>query len=288
MIAPAVTIALLVSLLASVSQAWPAQPRTGAALQRRIIVGNDFSCRSKFRPVVVLHGLFATRETDLNLLETWLRLQGYCTFGLTYGAPPLLISVGGVAAIDDSAAQIRNSINEVLTKTGASKVDIVGHSEGGFQALYVAKREGLSARIGKIVALAPPTSGAAYPNLVGLGDLLRPAVSVQILTSGCLGCVGLLPGSTEVASLHDGPVTQPGNDVTVIATRYDRVVTPPGTASFIQESGVYNVFVQDVCSADLTTHNGMALDPNVWNLIHNALTGDNGREFTCVPYISPV
>lgn len=288
MIALAAQIALLVSLFASISQALPTQPSTAAALQRRIIVGNDFNCRSKFKPVVVLHGLFATRETDLNVFETWLRLQGYCTYGLTYGTPPLLISVGGVASIDDSAAQIRNFINEVLTKTGAAKVDLVGHSEGGFQALYVAKWEGLAPRIDKIVALAPPTSGTAYPNLLGLGDLLRPAVSVQLLVNGCLGCVGLLPSSNEVARLQDGAMAQPGNDVTIIATKYDEVVKPPGTASWVKEEGVYNTFVQDVCPADFTTHNGMAIDPNVWNLIYNALTGNNGREFTCLPYISPV
>lgn len=255
------------------------------SIQRRGVVGNNWFCRSRHNPVIVLHGLFASRDLDLNFFETWLRPQGYCTFGLTYGTYPILSTAGGVRPVDESAVEIANFIRQVLDNTGASRVDIVGHSEGGFQALYVPKTQGLSNRIEKIVALAPPTMGTPYNNLISLSDALRLPVALVLKLLGCAACGDIATNGGGIHRLNQGPIVQPGNDVTIIATKYDAVVTPPGKASFISEPGVFNTFVQDACPSDRTSHNGMALDENVYNLILNGLTGRSGRPFYCLPYI---
>ena len=50
---------------------------------------------------------------------------GYCVFALNYG------DVFGIAPMEDSAGQLATFVDGVLAATGAAKVDIVGHSEGG-------------------------------------------------------------------------------------------------------------------------------------------------------------
>lgn len=241
---------------------------------------NDFSCRSETHPnpVVALHGLFANAQFDLNFLEAWLRPQGYCTFSLTYGKYPL-VPLGGLESIDKSSMQIAGFIHEVLNKTGAAKVDIVGHSEGALQSLYVPKFRGLAPRVDKVIAIAPPTRGSTVQGIatlakaLGLDDLLAAV--------GCEACKQVLVGSDLVKKLNNGPIAQPGNTVTVIMSRTDEAVTPPEVVSPIHEPGVANIFVQDYCPHDPVGHIGLAVDTNVWHLVRNSLESTIGRKFPC-------
>ncbi|GES58261.1 secreted lipase [Aspergillus terreus] len=250
---------------------------------------NDFSCRSTTHPnpVILHHGLGATWYEDLNILQGWLQSQGYCTFAQTYGEYPAFPLVGGLKPIAESSAQVAAYIREVAAKTGASKVDLVGHSEGAFQTLYAPKFEdGVAALVDKIVAVAPPTHGTTFGGLYKLAYLLgntsRELVGTVLDTVGCAACDELGPGGEAVARLNDGePIVQAGNQVTVIASRLDEMVTPVETA-FVHEDGVRNVWVQDVCPLDPVGHIGLAYDLNLWNLVKNALDGTPERKFVCV------
>ncbi|OAA74752.1 alpha/beta hydrolase fold-1 [Akanthomyces lecanii RCEF 1005] len=244
---------------------------------------NDFDCKSDKNPVVMIHGLSANRNFDLNFLEAWLRPQGYCTYGLTYGEYPELPSVGGLRSIAETSQEIVDFINEVLKKTGAKKVDLVGHSEGGLQALYVAKVRKMSPKIDKIVGIASATHGSDVDSLVTLFKALglRPGLDDLLKNFGCAACLDVLPDGGPVQALQDGPIVQPGNKVTMIATKHDEAVTPAGKASFINEPGVYNVYTQDPCPIDFSGHITIALDKNMFNMALNALQDKNGRAFEC-------
>lgn len=247
---------------------------------------NDFSCRSDHNPVVLLHGLGATYYEDLNLMQHWLQNQGYCTYARTYGAYAGFPYSGGLKAINESAPEIAAYIKEVVQKTGKAKINLVGHSEGGFQSLYVPKFEGVSHLIENIAAIAPPTHGTSFAGLYSLaylfGNSSRAAVGDALDTVGCAACDDLGLGGAAVRRLNDGtPIVQKGNTVTVITSRYDEQVTPPSTA-FVREDGVMNLYVQDTCAFDPVGHLGEAYDMNVWNLVKNALDSTPGQAFTCL------
>ncbi|KAL4784992.1 Alpha/Beta hydrolase protein [Aspergillus varians] len=250
---------------------------------------NDYTCRStsNTNPIVFLHGLGATFYEDINVLQSWLQNQGYCTYASTYGDYPGFPFVGGLKPIAESAREIASYIREVKEKTGAEKVDIVGHSEGGFQALYVPKfEEGISEIVERVVAIAPPTGGTNFIGLYNLayvlGDVSRELIGEVLHLVGCGACDDLGIGGPAVERLNDGEgIVQDGNRVTVIASRLDEMVTPV-TTSFVHEEGVNNVWVQDFCPKDPVGHLGEAYDLNVWNLVKNALDDEPGREFPCV------
>lgn len=246
---------------------------------------NDFSCRSASHPnpVVLLHGLGATWYEDLYGLELYLKAQGFCTFSLTYGNPDGFPFVGGLKPIDQSADQIAAFVKEVQSKTGASKVDLVGHSEGGFQSLYVPKVKGVSGIVDNIVAIAPPTHGTTFAGLLSLAKLLNldPTVDAALKTFGCTACNDLGGEKAAIKRLNDGtPIKQAGNTITVIISKYDELVTPTTTA-FIDEDGVNNIYVQDYCPIDPVGHIGEAGDTNVFNLVLNSLENQVGRKFIC-------
>ncbi|KAJ4159543.1 uncharacterized protein LMH87_008441 [Akanthomyces muscarius] len=285
-----IKVAAALSGLAFIVSASPAAPVELLALQSRATKHNDFSCKPSAdhpNPVVLLHGLGATYYEDINFLEAFLQSKGFCTYSLTYGAYDGFPLVGGLKPIDESSHQIADLINEVHAKTGANKIDIVGHSEGGFQSLYVPKfREGISSLVDHIVAIAPPTHGTTFANLLNLlplfGKDARENLGEILEKVGCAPCNEISTGGPSIAKLNDGkPIVQPGNKVTVITSKHDELVTPT-TTSFIQEDGVNNIYIQDYCKSDPAGHIGEAYDTNVWNLVLNSLEDQVGRKFLCL------
>lgn len=247
---------------------------------------NDFSCRSPTHPnpVVFFHGLGATYYEDLNFLQAYIQQNGFCTFSITYGAYPLFPYVGGLEPISQSAQQLAAFVNEVKSKTGAEKIDFVGHSEGAFQTLYLPKFEGVASLVDKVFAIAPPTHGTTFANLYDFsyigGNLTRALVGDILDIVGCPACNDLGPDGPAVERLDDGPIAQPGISYTILASKYDELVTPPWTA-FVNETGVRNIYVQDYCPDDPVGHIGEAYDKNVWALVLNTLNGSTAGPAVC-------
>ncbi|HEX4701164.1 MAG TPA: alpha/beta fold hydrolase [Pseudonocardiaceae bacterium] len=259
--------------------------QTGAAAAAPHSGFNDMSCRPSAAhpdPVVLLHGLGGNGPGNFAFLGPFLANAGYCAFAPTYGEEVPPIPVGGLVHIARSANEIAAFIDQVRANTGAAKVDVVGHSEGGFQSLYVPKVLGYADRIDRVVALAPPTHGTTFANLVGVADLLgiRPAVDTILNTFGCAACDELITGGSSVTTLDAGPIAQPGVAYTVIASTGDELVTPHET-SFVSEPGVRNEFVQDSCPSDPVGHIGLAFDGDVAQLVANALDPAHATTITC-------
>jgi hypothetical protein len=246
---------------------------------------NDFSCRSEANPVILLHGLGATYYEDINLLEAYLKSEGFCTFSLTYGEYDAFPFVGGLKPIKESAVEIANFVREVQSKTKAAKVDLVGHSEGAFQTLYVTKFGGVKNITQRVFAIAPPTHGTTFLSLYNVTDispqLTRPLVDTIAKTVGCAACSNLLPNGEAVAELTDGPIAQEGVSYTILTSANDQLVVPT-TTSFVYEDGVRNLYVQKFCPQDQVGHIGEAYDPNVMELVRNALKDDLAGPKVCV------
>ncbi|KAI1458458.1 alpha/beta-hydrolase [Annulohypoxylon moriforme] len=247
---------------------------------------NNFSCVSKRNPVVMLHGLSANRDVDLNMLQYELNRRGYCTFSQTYGAWPLVPWIGGLRTMADSAKDIADFVKEVKDKTGASKVDIVGHSEGGVQSIYVPMTQsGISDIVEHVVALGPAIHGAKYYGFTDLwyigGNVTRALAKVVQDALGCPACDDMMTGGAVYTEFlnNAGHIAQSGNKMTVIMSKSDTLVSPD--VSEINEAGVKNVFVQDTCPDDPVGHAGLMWDKSVWRLIVNALEENDDAVFAC-------
>ena len=274
--------ALVALALSSATTAVDAAPRAPQAPSSGV---NNWSCRPSAAhpdPVVLLHGLGGNGPGHFLFLGPALASAGYCVFHTTYGQPAWWLPVGGLRPIDESARELAGFVDRVRAATRAPKVDLVGHSEGGFQSLYIPKVLGFGPKVDSVVSLAPPTHGTNASGLVTLADLLgiRPQVDFVLATFGCQACSDLLPGGGAVRRLTDGPIAVAGVDYTVIASRADILVTPTET-SFVREPGVDNLYVQDVCPLDPVGHIGMAFEQGVADMITNALDPASARPVRC-------
>jgi triacylglycerol esterase/lipase EstA (alpha/beta hydrolase family) len=245
---------------------------------------NDWSCKPSSahpRPVVLVHGTFANGTVNWLAAAPVLASRGYCVFALTYGAKagvPVLRAIGPVA---DSATQLSTFVDGVLAATGASQVDIVGHSQGGMMPRYYLKFLGGAGKTHTLVGLAPSNHGTTLNGLAVLASAFPGALDV--LNSSCPACADQVVGSSLLTRLNSGGDTVAGVAYTVIATRYDEVVTPYST-QFLSGGDVHNVTLQNLCAADLSEHAAMAFDPVVLHETENALDPAHATRTTCLSH----
>lgn len=260
---------------------------------------NDWSCRPSAahpEPVVLVHGLSGNKNDNWQTYAPLLADNGYCVFALTYGVYPgdplPLSQVGGREPMQTSAAQLSAFVDRVLAATGASKVDILGHSEGTVMPDYYAKYLGGASKIDKYVSLAPLWHGT---NPAGLATLYQfskyfgfsPFVDGAFASEFASG-PQLLAGSAFFAKLRAGgtPAVK-GISYTNIVTRYDELVQP--YTSGIQ-AGMTNLLVQNYCALDFTEHFEMAADPVAAALVLNTLDPAHPRPVPCelvLPFVGP-
>jgi triacylglycerol lipase len=224
---------------------------------------NDFSCRSSAPPVILVHGTFGDMTVSWNLFSPALKAQGYCVFALN------LVN-RGMAPMDKSADKLSAFIDEVRARTGAPKVSLVGHSQGGMLGRYVAKFRGQLNVIDDIVGLAPSSHGTTNPLAPPLGGL------------GCPACAEQAAGSAFMQKLNASPEAPAPISYTVLSTRYDEVVTPYQSQALAGPS-VTNVVLQRKCPDDITDHVGMIYDPVALQWTLNAL----GRSGPADPAFRP-
>ncbi|MBO3752632.1 alpha/beta fold hydrolase [Streptosporangiaceae bacterium NEAU-GS5] len=242
---------------------------------------NDWSCAptaARPYPVVLVHGTFENMTVDWPLIAPVLKNRGYCVYALNYGGATENSIFQGTGDIAASAGQLAAFVDRVRAATGAAKVDIVGHSQGGMMPRYYMKRLGGAAAVHRLVAIAPSNHGTTLSGLVTLGNLLGVTGAVVDL---CPACGQQIAGSDFIRDLNAGGETVSGVSYTVIATRWDEVVTPY-TSAFLTGPGVANVTLQDVCPLDLSAHLTTLADPVVARLVLNSLEGAATARVNCL------
>ncbi len=275
-------------LLAAAAVTVPASPAHSAPAAATTSSGwNDFSCKPSSahpRPVVLVHGTLANSVDNWLVLAPYLKDRGYCVFSLDYGQLPGVPFFHALGPIDKSAAQLSAFVDKVLAATGAAKAVLVGHSHGGMMPRYYLKVLGGAAKVNALVGIAPNNHGTTLGGLTkllpffpGAEDLLNaatPALAQQVV------------GSDFMTRLNAGGDTVPGVRYTVIATRYDEVVTPYRT-QFLTGDNVRNVLLQDLCPLDLSEHALIGLvDKIAFHEVANALDPARATPTTCASVLS--
>jgi triacylglycerol esterase/lipase EstA (alpha/beta hydrolase family) len=243
---------------------------------------NDFDCKPSAehpRPVVLVHGTGGNRIDNWLGLAPYLKNRGYCVFSLDYGKHNGIPLILGLGPIEKSAEELDAYVDKVMGATGAGKVDIVGHSQGGMMPRYDMKFLGGADKVNALVGIAPSNHGTTLSGLTKLVDLIPPAGDVIEELGPSL--MQQKEGSDFINRLNEGGDTLPGIKYTVIATKYDEVVTPYKT-QFLEGPNVKNVVVQDLCPVDISEHLAIGLfDRVAFHETANALDPANATKTTC-------
>ncbi|QKW10910.1 triacylglycerol lipase [Streptomyces sp. NA04227] len=264
----------------------PRQENFGAALRyslthpTAIPAGtNDWSCEpteAHPEPVVLVHGTVENRYAAWSALAPKLKDAGYCVYALNYGGKEGG-AVQGMASMHKSAQQLADFVDKVRSETGAAKVDLVGHSQGGLMSRHYIKAYGGADKVDKLIALSPPNHGTT---MGGMTYLANP-ISDLLTRTACPSCFEQMAGSEFLKALNGGGETKPDIAYTVISTTKDKVVTPYISTFLRPATNVINQRLQDYCGSEDTGHNDMGYSPSATRLVLNALNPGQTRQPAC-------
>jgi triacylglycerol esterase/lipase EstA (alpha/beta hydrolase family) len=172
---------------------------------------NDWSCRPSAahpEPVVMIHGLTGDGRNG-DYMASALAGAGYCTFSLTYGRNDNFCGGAGTAPVAESAQEVAAFMEDVRAATGAAKVDLIGHSEGGFISLYIPKVLSINTRYDVFVALFtdlrdPPMAREPGVHHIWVQDVcpLDPVGHISLIRDPTV--LGMVTNGLDPA--HAGPV----------------------------------------------------------------------------------
>jgi triacylglycerol esterase/lipase EstA (alpha/beta hydrolase family) len=224
---------------------------------------------------VLVEGTFSSMYNNFGAISPDLVNNGYCVYAFNYGQTIPLTEFHAMGDIRTSAAELSTEVNSVLAKTGASKVDLVGWSQGGMMPRYYINDLGGAAKVNMLVGLAPSNYGTTVDGLTALVSRLGLlGLATGLLSIGCEACDQQLQGSSFLTSLNQAP-TVPGVKYVVIETADEDVVTPYTNAFLPAGPNVQNITLQNQCPQDASDHLSIGYDSNALQDVINALGPDS-------------
>ncbi len=144
---------------------WPAimhwlQANRGNGFATKVasqVHGDAHAKHSTRFPIILIHGFNAGPSTSFaDQIPETLRADGDAVFTLTL--PPF-------QSVEERAKVIASQLEAIMTKTGASKVNLVGHSQGGLDARYLVSSMGWGDRVASVTTLATPHRGSPLADM---------------------------------------------------------------------------------------------------------------------------
>jgi len=216
----------LASLLVSLS--WP----FGVLGHRRIAPASG-------RPVVLIPG-WSLNRASMAVLAARLRRDGRDAYPINYSS---------IARDNDrKGAEVAEAILEVARRSGAGRVDVLAHSQGGVVVRAAARHDGVLSRLGNVVSLGAPHKGATLAatfHELGLGDLVPGSRFLERLAEN-----DPLPDAVNFASIYSS---------------FDAIVFPTALS---EHPGALNIGIEDV------GHHALLLSERVYRLAKENLDVD--------------
>ncbi|WNG92185.1 triacylglycerol lipase [Mycobacterium sp. ITM-2016-00318] len=226
-------------------------------------------------PIILVNGTTATQGTNWSVGAPVLANAGYKVYTFNYGNvtgnPNSPIQATG--DIEKSAEELDDEIDRVLAETGAEKVILIGHSQGGgiLPAYYINNVEGGADKVSQVIGIAPSNHGTDFNGLAGL-------LSVPVAGPLVASFVNLLGpafiqqtvGSDFQQEVYGEQETDPRVQYTNIITRNDEIVTPY-TQQALEGDNVTNIILHERYPGYPAGHLGVVLSPQVWSIVLDAL-----------------
>lgn len=239
-------------------------------------------------PVILTEGTFASMYNSFGAVSPDLVNNGYCVYAFNYGQTIPFSGFYAMGNITTSASELPAEVNRVLSQTGASKVDVVGWSQGGMMPRYYINNLGGAAKVKMLVGFAPSNYGTNLDGVVTLiADVGALGVATALLSVTCQACSQQIQGSSFLAGLDQTPTVASVKYV-VIETADDDVVTPYTNAFLPAAANVQNITLQNQCPQDGSDHISIPYDSNALQDMINALGPDSSAFQPSCSTVGPI
>ena len=224
-------------------------------------------------PVVLVHGTFETMEQNWAVVSPRLKEEGYCVFALNYGNR-------GLGRVGRSSQELDVFVNKVLAYTGARKVSLVGHSQGGMMPRHWIKYLGGKGKVDDLVGIAPSNYGTKLGRATSedstAEDFNLPVGNDPGGDNPCYSCDQQGTGSKFLNELNDGDDTPGRGSFTQIATEDDEIIIPFRNCFLKGTKRTRDVIIQNFYRKNyqldpIVTHQNIYDDPVVQEFMLDAL-----------------
>ncbi len=220
-------------------------------------------------PVVLVHGTFETMEQNWSVVSPRLKNEGYCVFALNYGNR-------GLGRIGRSAQELDVFVDKVLAYTGAEKVSLVGHSQGGMMPRYWIKYLGGKSKVEDLVGFAPSNYGTELGDASSedstAEDFNLPEANNPGGDNPCSSCDQQGADSRFIRRLNAGDDTPGPGSFTQIATENDEIIIPYTNCFLKGTERTRNLTLQKYYQPEVVvTHQNIYDDPVAQEFMLDAL-----------------
>lgn len=226
------------------------------------------------RPIVLIGPTFQAHAA-LDASAAWLRNPPY---NYTVATVALQGEYPGTASIADSAVAVGYAVEDVLHRSGADQVELIGFSQGALVARYFIKNNDRAPQqVAGVISLGgvnygiPRRSGNWWFDvLVNLGCQARQdggpryPVCEEIFYDS-------IPGDTAFLTELNQPDPTPWDDTIDYYHLYTTTDERPGSGETIELPGAINVSVQEACGDQAVQHANLFSDNLVRAMIVAAL-----------------
>lgn len=254
-------------------------------------------------PVVLVHGTWLNAYNTWSMIAPTLAAAGYRVFALNYGRNTACAlgrrrAVYGAKGLLDSQREVAAFVDEVIERTGARQVDLVGHSQGVTQSrLYLTDSGGADPedpsrnRVRRLIGIGGSNHGTTMSGLTTLCERLnRLGLPMWRIIRTLVGQAAedQVVGSPAMRHVNRMGDTVPGVTYTMLCSRFDQIVTPWRTQYLEEGPGatVHNVLIQQGAVRDFSDHLAVLYSPRIVDFIEEALSDDAESYRTEHPYVS--
>ncbi len=228
-------------------------------------------------PIILINGTIATQGENWGVGAPVLANAGYKVYSFNFGniTQDPNFPIQATDDIRESGKQLAAEVDRVLAETGAPKVILIGHSQGGgiLPAYYINNLDGAD-KVSQVIGIAPSNHGTDASGLVGLSNLpiFGPLV-LGVVNSFGQAFLQQMVGDPFQQEVYGNGDTSPGVLYTTIASTTDWVVTPY-TQQALNGPNVTNIVIQDLYPGLTASHLGVVLSPQVWSVVLDALASN--------------
>ena len=129
-------------------------------------------------PILLVHGVGIKDFKFLKAfgnIENYLKEEGYIVYTSTQDS---------FGSIENNAKQLKEQINEILSKENVDKINLIAHSKGGLDSKYMIENLDMQDKIASLTTLCTPFKGSIIASMLfKLPSFLKKSIAFIINTA---------------------------------------------------------------------------------------------------------
>lgn len=259
-----------------------------------VVGANDPQCqpsKAHPNPVLLVGSTFLSDAVNWVSLAPYLHNAGYCVYTMNYGRSIYRIPPGfnGLDPMVMSAREVAARARSILRQTGAKKLDIVGHSQGGIVARIAINSDGLAPVVDRVVLMSSPYAATGLP--IDVAKVAADSVPKPLWDAVERNGFVPIPYATFMNpwALAQAFPLQPTIQYTEITDVADEVGVFGGMSPPAGSRNAVTRYVNQVCPTDFSQHFMQPYSSTVVAMVATALDPHHPKSGACqiVPLYRP-